>query len=255
MDKQKHFPLADIQHNLTNSDSVEKQTTHVGDINVKQTSYSNVENVRSQSVSNMFKYNQYTFDAKEKLNNVKFVGNNDKNNLNISQSVNNMFSSDQFGFENKLNNIKHDNKTFFDKNNSSTESLRSQSVSNMFKYNSNQTKFAFDEKNNIINVDNTSNDKNNRFTFETEDKVVDIDKTQSENLPVCETVVHCSAGVGRTGCFLAVLNGLRQLRSNRNVDVLAIVCCLRLARGALVQTAEQYRLIHQVLDLYAQTHS
>lgn len=64
------------------------------------------------------------------------------------------------------------------------------------------------------------------------------------------TVVHCSAGIGRTGCFLAVLNGIQQLRMNYNVDVLAILCSLRLNRGGMVQTAEQYELIHRVLSLY-----
>lgn len=63
-------------------------------------------------------------------------------------------------------------------------------------------------------------------------------------------VVHCSAGIGRTGCFLAILNGIQQLRTNYNVDILAILCSLRLNRGGMVQTAEQYELIHRVLSLY-----
>lgn len=63
-------------------------------------------------------------------------------------------------------------------------------------------------------------------------------------------VVHCSAGIGRTGCFLAILNGIQQLKTNFNVDVLAILCSLRLNRGGMVQTAEQYELIHRVLNLY-----
>lgn len=66
-------------------------------------------------------------------------------------------------------------------------------------------------------------------------------------------VVHCSAGIGRTGCFLAILNGMQQLKANKNVDVLAILCSLRLNRGGMVQTAEQYELIHRVLNLYAET--
>lgn len=71
--------------------------------------------------------------------------------------------------------------------------------------------------------------------------------TESIKLPV---IVHCSAGIGRTGCFLAILNGIQQLRNNSNVDVLAILCSLRLNRGGMVQTAEQYELIHRVLSLY-----
>lgn len=68
---------------------------------------------------------------------------------------------------------------------------------------------------------------------------------------VCPVIVHCSAGIGRTGCFLAILNGMQQLRSTLNVDVLAILCSLRLNRGGLVQTAEQYELVHRVLSLYS----
>ncbi|GJQ75424.1 PTP-ER [Trypoxylus dichotomus] len=76
------------------------------------------------------------------------------------------------------------------------------------------------------------------------------DKRKSpEGRPV-PIVAHCSAGIGRTGCFLAILNGIQQLRSNFNVDVLAILCSLRLHRGGMVQNAEQYELIHRVLNLY-----
>lgn len=73
---------------------------------------------------------------------------------------------------------------------------------------------------------------------------------ESVKFPV---IVHCSAGIGRTGCFLAILNGIQQLKSNSNVDVLAILCSLRLNRGGMVQTAEQYELIHRVLSLYTKT--
>lgn len=74
---------------------------------------------------------------------------------------------------------------------------------------------------------------------------------ESIKLPV---IVHCSAGIGRTGCFLAILNGIQQLKCNNNVDVLAILCSLRLNRGGMVQTAEQYELIHRVLSLYTERH-
>lgn len=85
-----------------------------------------------------------------------------------------------------------------------------------------------------------------KFSFEPE-----ATKSEPENFLKNPIVVHCSAGIGRTGCFLAILNGIQQLRSNYNVDILAIVCSLRLNRGGMVQTAEQYELIHRVLSLYA----
>lgn len=76
-------------------------------------------------------------------------------------------------------------------------------------------------------------------------------------------VIHCSAGIGRTGCFAAILNGLRQMRMSVlqnaatasvsgqvTVDILGIVCNLRLQRGGMVQNSEQYELIHRALCLY-----
>ncbi|XP_017061231.1 uncharacterized protein LOC108101416 [Drosophila ficusphila] len=132
-------------------------------------------------------------------------------------------------------------------------------------------------------------------------------------------VIHCSAGIGRTGCFTAILNAVRQLRQSLAysltgmltksltsssaeesdcptdsdssftcntirhikhildhqedeaeaeavetppsfdrlpkmpdifVDVLGIVCNLRLQRGGMVQNSEQYELIHRAICLY-----
>jgi tyrosine-protein phosphatase ERK len=66
-------------------------------------------------------------------------------------------------------------------------------------------------------------------------------------------IIHCSAGIGRTGCLAAILNGLGQMRScsdDVSVDVLGIVCNLRLQRGGMVQNSEQYELIHRSLCLY-----
>jgi len=36
-------------------------------------------------------------------------------------------------------------------------------------------------------------------------------------------VVHCDMGVGRTGIFLAVAHGLRQIAEQGTVDILGIV--------------------------------
>lgn len=40
-------------------------------------------------------------------------------------------------------------------------------------------------------------------------------------------VVHCSAGIGRTGCFIALATGMTQLSRDGNVDVLGILCQMR----------------------------
>lgn len=80
-----------------------------------------------------------------------------------------------------------------------------------------------------------------------------FERKKSAEFVTLPVIVHCSAGIGRTGCFLAILNGIQQLRLNNTVDILAILCSLRLNRGGMVQTAEQYELIHRVLSLYSES--
>uniref|UniRef100_A0A8C5YUC0 protein-tyrosine-phosphatase n=1 Tax=Marmota marmota marmota TaxID=9994 RepID=A0A8C5YUC0_MARMA len=63
-------------------------------------------------------------------------------------------------------------------------------------------------------------------------------------------VVHCSAGIGRTGCFIATSIGCQQLKEEGVVDALNIVCQLRVDRGGMVQTSEQYEFLHHALCLY-----
>ncbi|KAM6237055.1 tyrosine-protein phosphatase non-receptor type 7 isoform 3-T3 [Porphyrio hochstetteri] len=64
-------------------------------------------------------------------------------------------------------------------------------------------------------------------------------------------VVHCSAGVGRTGCFIATRIGCQELKAKGEVDILGIVCRLRIDRGGMIQTSEQYQFLHHTLALYA----
>lgn len=54
------------------------------------------------------------------------------------------------------------------------------------------------------------------------------------------TVVHCSAGVGRTGVFVACDVALQQAEAYRKVDPLGILSHLRKARGGCIQTPAQY---------------
>ncbi|KAJ8016544.1 hypothetical protein DPEC_G00008350 [Dallia pectoralis] len=66
------------------------------------------------------------------------------------------------------------------------------------------------------------------------------------------TIVHCSAGIGRTGCFIASSIGCLQLKHTRKADVLGIVCKLRLDRGGMIQTSEQYQFLYLTLAHYSQ---
>ncbi|XP_041091799.1 tyrosine-protein phosphatase non-receptor type 7-like isoform X1 [Polyodon spathula] len=64
-------------------------------------------------------------------------------------------------------------------------------------------------------------------------------------------IVHCSAGIGRTGCFIATSMGCQQLKSSGEVDVLGIVCQLRIDRGGMIQTSEQYQFLYLALAQYS----
>ncbi|XP_039990021.1 receptor-type tyrosine-protein phosphatase beta-like isoform X2 [Xiphias gladius] len=59
------------------------------------------------------------------------------------------------------------------------------------------------------------------------------------------TVVHCSAGVGRTGTFIVLDRVLQQLDTKDTLDIYGSVFDLRLHRSHMVQTECQYAYLHQ----------
>ncbi|KAM3587903.1 uncharacterized protein V6R79_016640 [Siganus canaliculatus] len=78
----------------------------------------------------------------------------------------------------------------------------------------------------------------------------DVDAIRRSSAAMGPVIVHCSAGIGRTGCFIATTIGCRQLQLEGVVDVLSITCQLRADRGGMIQTGEQYEFIHHALSLY-----
>jgi cadherin 5 type 2 (VE-cadherin) len=60
-------------------------------------------------------------------------------------------------------------------------------------------------------------------------------------------VVHCSAGVGRSGTFIALDRILQQILHSDVVDIFGIVYEMRRERVWMVQTEQQYICIHQCL--------
>jgi len=64
-------------------------------------------------------------------------------------------------------------------------------------------------------------------------------------------LVHCSAGIGRTGTLLGIDIGMDSLEATNYADAINIVDAMRVGRGGMVQTPEQYEFVHKCLEDYA----
>ncbi|CAK5075185.1 unnamed protein product [Meloidogyne enterolobii] len=61
------------------------------------------------------------------------------------------------------------------------------------------------------------------------------------------TIVHCSAGVGRSGTFIALDRLIQHIECGKPIDVFGAVFEMRLERCHMVQNEQQYIFIHQCL--------
>jgi len=63
-------------------------------------------------------------------------------------------------------------------------------------------------------------------------------------------VVHCSAGIGRTGTFISILNCIISISMYGTCDVAKIVEKLREERYGCITSKEQYKFIYKVIHAY-----
>ncbi|KAM9819447.1 receptor-type tyrosine-protein phosphatase delta-like isoform 13-T13 [Syngnathus typhle] len=60
-------------------------------------------------------------------------------------------------------------------------------------------------------------------------------------------IVHCSAGVGRTGCFVVIDAMAERIKHEKTVDIYGHVTLMRSQRNYMVQTEDQYIFIYDAL--------
>ena len=82
-----------------------------------------------------------------------------------------------------------------------------------------------------------------------------IEKRLNEDIG--PAVVHCSAGIGRTGTFIAIHAMLEQMKENKkkefNFDVYNVVKQLKQQRVGMIQKKEQYVFTYQTIYEYSQS--
>eukprot|EP01147_Barroeca_monosierra_P007420 gene7420-9771_t len=83
------------------------------------------------------------------------------------------------------------------------------------------------------------------------DFVTTVRKEANRITPTTPIVVHCSAGIGRSGAFICLDMCMQQLQSEWRVcDIFGTVFRARQQRGGIVQVADQYVFIHRALADY-----
>lgn len=82
------------------------------------------------------------------------------------------------------------------------------------------------------------------------DRCVEANQKSSILIPV---IVHCSAGIGRTGTFIVLdilTNRIKRIGPHCTIDIPKTVRMLREQRATMVQTEAQYRFIYYAISSY-----
>jgi len=82
-------------------------------------------------------------------------------------------------------------------------------------------------------------------------KQINMQRNRLNQVKDTPLTVHCSAGIGRAGTFIALNNCLSELYHTGQINVARAVRTLRNQRAYCVCTKSQYRLIYKILFAWA----
>jgi protein tyrosine phosphatase len=78
---------------------------------------------------------------------------------------------------------------------------------------------------------------------------MDLFRTPGSRYVLGSPIIHCSAGVGRTGTFIACSLIKHLLLHKKNIYIPKIISVMRKCRRGMVQTEEQYAFIYKFLEI------
>uniref|UniRef100_A0A8R1HPE5 protein-tyrosine-phosphatase n=1 Tax=Caenorhabditis japonica TaxID=281687 RepID=A0A8R1HPE5_CAEJA len=83
-----------------------------------------------------------------------------------------------------------------------------------------------------------------------------MESIHEESTSQAPILVHCSAGVGRTGTIIAINYIREQMKAETLsvIDVFGLVMTLRKQRASMVQTQDQYQFVHRCIASYCRRH-
>jgi len=77
-----------------------------------------------------------------------------------------------------------------------------------------------------------------------------VRRQQARVTPSGPVVVHCSAGVGRSGAFISILHTIERAHAGLSTNLMELVMEMRKDRSGMIQTKEQYAFVVKCLEDY-----
>ncbi|CAD5119222.1 DgyrCDS7854 [Dimorphilus gyrociliatus] len=81
------------------------------------------------------------------------------------------------------------------------------------------------------------------------DLLTKVDEAKARYPRTGPIIVHCSAGIGRTGTFIAIHILIKQIEDGAEaIDIQKTILALRAQRSGMVQTEAQYKFVYKALE-------